>query len=105
MIPRFGFSPGSEGVNRDRTRHAQTDRRRRGPTPQQEQFANERHIGPTAEQLNHFEMAAKDRSLYSKLNGDEAAVAATSRPGIFIEAVTRSSGRSNDDVTTGINMK
>jgi hypothetical protein len=42
-------------------------------------------------------MAAKDRSLYSNLNGDEPGVAATSRPGIFNEAVTRSSGRSNDD--------
>jgi WXXGXW repeat (2 copies) len=89
---RVSFSGGSKGTAAR-------------PTPQQEQFANERHIGPTAEQLNHFEMAAKDRSLYSKLNGDEPGVAATSRPGIFNEAVTRSSGRSNDDVTTGTNMK
>lgn len=80
------------------------------PTPQQEQLASERHVEPTAEQRQHFEMAAKDRSLYSKLNRDEPGVAATSRAGVFEGAITRSSrllddaARSNG-TTTGANMK
>jgi hypothetical protein len=82
------------------------------PTPQQEQLAKERHIEPTAEQRQHFEMAAKDRALYSKLNRGEPGLAATSHPSEFEGAgITRSSRSSDDDVqsrgvvTTGANMK
>jgi YXWGXW repeat-containing protein len=82
------------------------------PTPLQEQFAKERHFEPTAQQLQHFEMAAKDRALYSKLNGGEPGLAATSRPGDFEGAgITRSSRLSDDDarsrgsLTTGVNTR
>ena len=53
------------------------------PTEQQETLANGRHIGPTPEQQKQFELAAMDRSLYSKLNNGEPGVAATQRAGIL----------------------
>ena len=83
------------------------------PTPQQEALGNEQHIEPTAEQQRHFEMAARDRSLYSKLNRGEPGVAATPQAGVLEAAgITRSSShppdhtaQSNDDATTGANTK
>ncbi|WP_298254026.1 YXWGXW repeat-containing protein [Bradyrhizobium sp.] len=72
------------------------------PTPDQEKFARETHAAPTAEQLKQFEIAAKDRSLYSKLNGGEPGIAATSRAGLFdSQGVTRSSERANIDAPAG----
>jgi hypothetical protein len=53
------------------------------PTEQQETLANGQHIGPTPEQQKQFELAAMDRSLYSKLNNGEPGVAATQRAGIL----------------------
>jgi hypothetical protein len=53
------------------------------PTRQQEALAGEQHTEPTAEQKLHFEMAARDRSLYSKLNGSEPGVAATRYAGVL----------------------
>jgi hypothetical protein len=38
------------------------------PTRHQEALASERHAAATAEQQKHFELAAMDRSLYSKIN-------------------------------------
>lgn len=78
------------------------------PTPDQEALARTAHVAPTDEQLQHFEMAAKDRSLYSKLNGDQPGIAATTRAGVFDgRGVTRSSERATDNAaaTTGANMK
>jgi WXXGXW repeat (2 copies) len=64
------------------------------PTRQQETQAGGRHIGPTAEQQKHFELAAMDRSLYSKLNNSEPGLAATSQAGVLDGAdITRSSSR------------
>ena len=60
------------------------------PTQEQESLARDRHVAPTAEQQQHFEMAAKDRSLYSKLNHDEPGIAATSRAGVFAGGISRS---------------
>ncbi len=48
------------------------------PTPQQEALASGAACRATAEQRQHFELAAKDRSLYSRLNHGEPGVAATS---------------------------
>jgi hypothetical protein len=53
------------------------------PTPQQEAFARQRHIEATPVQRQHAEIASKDRSLFSKQNHGEPAVAATSRPGVL----------------------
>jgi hypothetical protein len=62
------------------------------PTPQQEAFARERHIEATPVQRQHAEIASKDRSLFSKQNHGEPAVAATSRPGVLQgEGVVRAS--------------
>ena len=64
------------------------------PTRQQETQAGARHVGATAEQQKHFELAAMDRSLYSKLNNSEPGLAATSQAGVLDGAdITRSSSR------------
>jgi hypothetical protein len=50
-------------------------------------------LGATAEQQKHFELAAMDRSLYSKPNNSEPGVAATPHAGVFDGAgITRSNG-------------
>jgi hypothetical protein len=53
------------------------------PTPQQEALARERHVDATPVQRQQVEMAAKDRTLFSKQNHGEPAVAATPRAGVF----------------------
>jgi len=53
------------------------------PTPQQEAIAREHHIEATPVQRQHAEIASKDRSLFSKQNHGEPAVAATARPGVL----------------------
>ncbi len=82
------------------------------PTPREEALADARHVEATAEQRKHFELAAMDRALYSRLNHGEPGVAATPRAGVLEGAgITRSSGlvdnaaQSGDDVTTGANAK
>ena len=81
------------------------------PTRHQEALASARHVETTAEQQKHFELAAIDRSLYSKLNNGKPGVAATPHASVFDgPGITRSSGRPpdhnvqfGDDVTTGAN--
>ncbi len=82
------------------------------PTPRQEALADEPHVGPTAEQRQHFELAAMDRALYSKLNHGEPGVAGTSRAAILDgPGVTRSNALLDhasepaSAVTTGANVK
>jgi len=82
-------------------------------TKQQEALANGEHVGATAEQQKHFELAAMDRSLYSKLNDAKPPVAATSHAGVLDgsgvmnsrEVSSNSSARSGGDVTTGVDSK
>ena len=81
-------------------------------TKQQEALANGEHVGATAEQQKHFELAAMDRSLYSKLNNAKPPVAATSHAGVLEGAeITHSSGEppnhsaESSGVTTGIDSK
>jgi WXXGXW repeat (2 copies) len=70
-------------------------------------------IGATAEQQKHFELAAMDRALYSKLNNGEPGVAATPHAGVLDGAgITRSRGetpdhsaQSVDDVAIGVSTK
>jgi hypothetical protein len=67
------------------------------PTKHQETLANAEHVGATAEQQKHFELAAMNRTLYSKLNGGLPGVAATAQAGVLGGTnVTRSNGRSAD---------
>jgi len=82
------------------------------PTSREEALAGERHVEATAEQQKHFELAAMDRALYSRLNHGEPGVAATSRAAVFEGAgVTRSSGlvgnaaQPGNSVTTGVNAR
>lgn len=96
---RVSFNGGSKGT-------------RARPASQQEALAASRHVGPTEEQRRHFEMAAKDRSLYSRLNNSEPGVAATRRAGVLDgPGVTRSrrvpdhTAESSDHATTGANAK
>jgi hypothetical protein len=53
------------------------------PTPQQQTFDRERHVEATSVQRQQVETASKDRSLFSKQNHGEPAVAATPRAGVF----------------------
>ena len=81
-------------------------------TKQQEALASVEHAGATVQQQKHFELAAMDRSLYSKLNNGKPAVAATTHSGVFDGAgVTRSTGGLSErsaesgDVRTGVDSK
>lgn len=90
---RISFNGGSRGTKAQ-------------PTAQQEMLARDQHVAPTAEQRQHFEMAARDRALYSKLNRGVPGIAATSHAGVLDGGITRSSALSNDALsTTGSNMK
>jgi hypothetical protein len=97
----------------DNTIHASFNGDRRGtaaqPTQHQEALASAPRGGATAEQQKHFELAAIDRVLYSKLNNGQPSVAATSQAGVLEGAgITRSkdhTAQSRDDVTTGARTK
>ncbi len=97
---RISFNGGRRGVEARPTRH-------------QEALASAQHVGATAEQQKHFELAAMDRSLYSKLNNSEPGVAATSHAGVLNGAgITRSNGgtqdhsaQSGDGAATGASAK
>jgi hypothetical protein len=68
------------------------------PTRDQETLASTPHIGATPEQQKHFELAAMDRSLYSKLNNGEPGLAATGLAGVLSGAeITRSNSRTADE--------
>jgi WXXGXW repeat (2 copies) len=68
------------------------------PTRDQETLADKPHVGATAEQQKHFELAAMDRSLYSKLNNGEPGLAATTLAGVLNGAdITRSNSRTPDE--------
>ena len=53
------------------------------PTAQERSFGNERHIQPTATQVQHQQAARADRSQLASVNGGRPAVFATPRPGAF----------------------
>ena len=81
------------------------------PTRHQEALASARHVGPTTEQQKHFELAAMDRSLYSKLNNGEPGVAATPHAGVLDgPGITCSNARMDhtaqfgDNITTGASL-
>jgi hypothetical protein len=74
------------------------------PTRHQELLAGAQHVGTTTEQRKHFELAAMDRSLYSKLNNGEPGVAATPRAGV-LDGAGISRSKSGDEVATGPNAK
>jgi hypothetical protein len=53
------------------------------PTREQLAAAQERHIPPTSNQVQHYQQAAQNRSLLASANHGHPAIAATSRPGDF----------------------
>jgi hypothetical protein len=53
------------------------------PTREEEAIAHERHVPPTAGQMQHEKTASSDRSLLASVNHGRPAIAATSKPGEF----------------------
>jgi hypothetical protein len=55
----------------------------RQPTPQESQWSNEHHIEPTANQQQHFQAAAQDRSQLASVNGGRPATMAAASPNAY----------------------
>jgi hypothetical protein len=53
------------------------------PSPQEQQYANERHIAPVAAQTQHINEARSNPELRASANHGKPPIAATSRPGDF----------------------
>jgi hypothetical protein len=53
------------------------------PTPQQESYANEHHVGPVAAQTQHLQAARSNPELRASANQGKPPIAATARPGDF----------------------
>jgi len=53
------------------------------PSPQEQQWANERHIGPVAAQAQHINAARSNPELRASVNRGKPPIAATDRPGNF----------------------
>jgi hypothetical protein len=53
------------------------------PSPQEEQWAHERHIGPVAAQTQHIDAARSEPALRAAVNRGKPPIAATDRPGNF----------------------
>jgi hypothetical protein len=51
------------------------------PTPEEERYANERHVGPVAAQTEHAQAARNDPQQRASVNHGRPEVAATARPG------------------------
>ncbi len=55
----------------------------RAPSPQEQQFANERHIEPTANQISHQTAASQDRNQLASINHGRPATTATANVGAY----------------------
>jgi hypothetical protein len=53
------------------------------PTPQQEAYANENHVGPVAAQTRHVQEARNNPDLRASANQGKPPIAATAKPGDF----------------------
>jgi WXXGXW repeat (2 copies) len=53
------------------------------PTPDELAADREQHVAPTAEQLQHEQLASRDRTLQASVNRGNPPIAATARPGAF----------------------
>jgi hypothetical protein len=69
-VTRVSYNGGNGGIN---TR----------PTPQEENAAHERHIGPTAAQTQHFAEARSNPQLKASANRGKPSIAATPKPAAF----------------------
>ena len=61
------------------------------PTPQQESYANENHVGPVTAQMRHLEEARNNPELRASANQGKPPIAATVKPGDFKTGVVASS--------------
>jgi hypothetical protein len=57
------------------------------PTPQEESYASQHHIGPVAAQTQHFQQARSNPQLRASVNHGKPAIAATAKPGDFKSGV------------------
>lgn len=57
------------------------------PTPQQEAYANQHHVGPVPAQMQHMQAARANPELRASANHGKPPIAATARPGDFKTAV------------------
>jgi hypothetical protein len=80
-VSHVSFNGGTGGINAR-------------PTAEEERYASERHIAPTATQTRQQEAAAGDRSLRASVNHGRPAIAATARPGDFKSGVVAARGGS-----------
>jgi hypothetical protein len=64
------------------------------PTPQEESYANQHHVGPVAAQTQHVQAARSNPELRASANQGKPPIAATARPGDFKTGVvaTRQAG-------------
>ncbi|MFZ3187074.1 MAG: YXWGXW repeat-containing protein, partial [Candidatus Sulfotelmatobacter sp.] len=60
------------------------------PTPQQESYANEHHVGPVAAQTQHVQEARNNPELRASANHGKPPIAATAKPGDFKTGVVAS---------------
>jgi hypothetical protein len=51
------------------------------PSPEEERYANERHVPPVAAQTEHVQAARSDRQLHASVNQGRPPIAATPKPG------------------------
>ena len=93
-VNRVSYNGGKGGINAR-------------PTPEEEKYANERHIAPTAEQAKHQQAAAADRSLRASVNHGKPPVAATTRLADFKTGVVtaRSGGTYKGTTAKGESAK
>jgi len=60
------------------------------PTPQQEAYAKEQHVGPVAAQTQHMQAARNNPALFASANQGKPPIAATAKPGEFTTGVVAS---------------
>jgi hypothetical protein len=60
------------------------------PTPQQESYANERHVGPVSAQTQHVQQARSNPELRASANEGKPPIAATTKPADFKTGVVAS---------------
>jgi hypothetical protein len=60
------------------------------PTPQQESYANEHHVGPVTAQTQHVQEARNNPELRASANQGKPPIAATAKPGDFKTGVVGS---------------
>jgi WXXGXW repeat (2 copies) len=102
-VNHVGFNGGPGGINRM-------------ASPQEQQWADERHVGPTSMQAQHENFASQDRSQYAAFNHGRPSTMAAANPGAYrqvaqqrvqsqpLTAADRSAGRNYNPNTREANQ-